>query len=482
MASHNTTTRGAMRTTNRSGHAAYRLDDRVKLVIMALTTMLGEPKYYGDNTDELVRLAETIAKADPWFVARLAGWCRTVANLRSVSHMLVCVVAHAFKAPNGTNETGPARAAARWVASTRGDDGTEMLATYLSLYGKPIPNSLRKGIRDSESRMSPFSVAKYQSSSKSVKMRDNLRITHPKPCSDELSEAFGACVDGSLAVPKGWETELSARGNTKEVWEELISENRLGYMALLRNLRSIVRSGADMTPVLARISDPEAVRRSRVMPFRFYTAYRELGGASTAVTRALDKALIASCDNVDRLPGRTAVLVDTSGSMGWQVSSRSVATCRDIAAVMAALCTYISDDAWACAFDTRSRQLMFTGLSPIADINMVPSSGGGTDMAEGFRCLIKSGFDADRIVVLSDNEVNRGRNKETMQHWLEEYRRQMGHDVWCHAVDLQGYGTAQFVGHHVNVMAGWSENVLRFISLVERGSSSLIGEIERFDL
>ena len=182
------------------------------------------------------------------------------------------------------------------------------------------------------------------------------------------------------------------------------------------------------------------------------------------------------------IKGRTAVLVDTSGSMGWQVSSRSVATCRDIAAVMAALCTYISDDAWACAFDTRSKQLMFTGLSPIADINMVPSSGGGTDMAEGFRCLIKSGFDADRIVVLSDNEVNRGHNKETMQHWLEEYRRQMSHDVWCHAVDLQGYGTAQFVGHHVNVMAGWSENVLRFISLVERGSSSLVGEIERFDL
>lgn len=486
MASLNKSTVGAMRTTNKSGHAAYKLQDRDKLVTMALTTMLGEPKYYGDNTDELIQLAESMCKAgDGLFVAKLAVWARTVGNMRSVSHALISVAAHECSGQPFV------RPAVRRIASVRGDDGTEIIASHLALYGKKVkwPHALQRGVMDAMRVKTPFAVAKYQSASKKVKLRDVLRMTHPVPNSDELSDTFRACLDGTLPVPKSWETELSARGNTADVWNELIAENRVPFFACLRNLRNIIGSSADVDPVLKKISDPDAVHKSRVLPFRFFSAYRELqkaGLATTKVARAIDRALMASCDNVEGLEGRTAVLIDVSGSMHWRVSAHSDAQCRDIASVIGAMVTHISDDAWVCWFNNNAGVVPMTGLSVLSDIDKVPEANGGTDMAAGFDCLSALGFDADRIIVLSDNEVNScywGKdNKKVIQSKLDEYRRRVGHDVWCHAIDLQGYGTSQFIGPKVNIMAGWSEQVLRFVSMTEKGTGSLIDEILSLEL
>ena len=478
----NTMVRDQNKTQNRSGHAAYKMEPRIHLVTMALTTMLGEPKYYGDNTDDLVQQATVMCKAGQGeFVAKLAVWARTKGNLRSVSHALAAIVAHEC---GGSTFVRPM---ARHIASMRGDDGTEMLATYVALYGKPINHALMRGVRDALEMAKPFSIAKYQSSNRAFKMRDTLRLTHPK-ADEDTAKAMGECIEGTLSVPKSWETELSARGNTKEVWDELIRENRIGYFALVRNLRNMISAGADIDPVLERIADRDAVAKSRLLPFRFYSAYQQLGytgTTSTKVTRALDMALVASCRNVERLPGRTAVLIDTSGSMGCKVSAKSVTSCRDIAAVLGAMATHISDDALVIRFDTTASVLNMTGLSILSDMGTVPAAGGGTDMAAGFECLMRSGFDADRVIVLSDNEVNGGwwrNNKKAIQSWMDKYRKQVGHDVWCHAIDLQGYGTQQFIGPKVNIIAGWSESVLRFVSMAEGGFGGIVAEIDGMSL
>ena len=46
-----------------------------------------------------------------------------------------------------------------------------------------------------------------------------------------------------LAVPETWETQVSARGNKAEVWEELLDHNKLPFMAMLRNLRNMLQAG-----------------------------------------------------------------------------------------------------------------------------------------------------------------------------------------------------------------------------------------------
>lgn len=488
MASMNKTTTGRMRTTNRSGHAAYRLDDRTRLLTMALTTMLGEKKFYGDTTSDLIQLAEKLCdEGDGEYVAKLAVWTRTKGNLRSVSHALMAVVSyHCSGEPY-------VRPAARAIASVRGDDGTEMLATYKAMYGAEVrwPHAIQRGIMDALEKAKPYSIAKYQSKNREFKLRDTLRITHPHTWNGDTSEAMGECVSGTLGMPKGWETELSERGNTKEVWDELIRENRLGIFAQLRNLRNMIQAGADIDPVLENLRNPWVIRNSKILPFRFYSAYQELqkaGLATTKVTKALDAAMSKACANVEGLTGRTAVLIDTSGSMGCSVSQRSVTSCRDIAAVLGAMVTQRADDAWVCGFDDYAKVIPMAGTSILSDVSMVPAAGGGTDMEAGISLLMRSGFDADRVVILSDNEVNSGgrwygrNNAKTIQSGIDEYRRKVGHDVWCHAIDLQGYGTTQVLGGHTQVLAGWSENVLAFLSYAEQGFGNMVGEIEKVEL
>lgn len=490
MASMNKTTTGRMRTTNRSGHAAYRLDDRTRLLTMALTTMLGEDKYYGDTTSDLIQLAESICyRGDGEYVAKLAVWARTKGNLRSVSHALIAVV---VRYCSGEPFVRPA---VRAVASVRGDDGTEIMATYLSMYGDEDkarhPNALRRGVRDALQKSKPFSIAKYQSKNREFKLRDSIRLNRPRSHGKDQSDAFDACVAGTLGMPKGWETELSERGNTKEVWDELNRENRLGIFAQLRNLRNMIQTGADIDPVLDSIRNPWVIRNSKILPFRFYSAYQELqkaGLATTKVTKALDVAMSKACANVEGLTGRTAVLIDTSGSMSWSVSQRSVTSCRDIAAVLGAMVTHVADDAWVCGFDNYANVIPMAGTSILSDVSMVPAAGGGTNMEAGIELLMRSGFDADRVVILSDNECNSGgrwygrNNAKTIQSGIDEYRRKVGHDVWCHAIDLQGYGTTQVLGGHTQVLAGWSENVLRFIAYAEQGFGNMVGEIEKVEL
>ena len=480
MATFNVSTKGRMKTTNKTGHAAYKYDDRTRLVTMALTTMLGEKKFYGDNTNDLIELAEKLCKSgDGAFVAKLAVWARTKGNLRSVSHALIAVVGH-----NCSGEKY-IRPAARAIASMRGDDGTEILATHKALYGNKVrwPHAIQRGVMDALEGASPYAVAKYQSKGRSMTMRDTLRITHPNALRDDTTDAMGKCVAGELPMPKSWETELSARGNNKEVWDELISEGKVPFMAALRNLRNMIKAGANIDPILDMLSDREDVARSRQLPFRFFSAYKELSNAGLCtkkVARALDIALSHACRNVGEIPGRTAVLIDTSGSMGWEVSNHSVVTCRDVAATLGAMVVRVSDDAKVIGFEGRAYPIPMSGLSVLSDINNVPNNGGWTNMEAGFDTLMRSGFDADRVIVLSDNQVNGGRTP--IQSLMDNYRRLVGHDVWCHAIDLQGYGTTQFIGSKTNYIAGWSDSVLAFIGHAERGIGSLVDEIDAMEL
>ncbi len=206
MATFNVKSKHSPKTHNIEGHAAYRYNDKVELLTRVATCMVGEPAFYGNTTDGTLQLATSVAERDPAFVAKLAVYARNTLMMRSVSHMLVCVVA-ASRAAQGT---GLVRACARGVVR-RGDDVTNVLAAWRALYpGRQFPNGMVKGLRDAMEQFSSYDVAKYRELGKAVSMRDALRIVHPKPKDPEVAAAFDACVAGTLARPVSWETELSA--------------------------------------------------------------------------------------------------------------------------------------------------------------------------------------------------------------------------------------------------------------------------------
>lgn len=472
-----------VKTVNKCGHAAYAMGEKEKLVSQTLTTFFGEPKFYGDNSSELVGDAGRLAASEPKFVANLARYARKEMHLRSVAHVLTCIVAHEVAAKPYIKEV---------VADVveRADDITEILSFYLGVFGKPIPNGLKKALGDALCRFDEYQVGKYSGGKKDVTFLDVLRLTHVRPKNEKQEKLFSDIVNGTLQKAERWETELSSRGNTREVWEELIAGGKLGYMAMLRNLRNILAARPDnLDVVLDTLADRDRVLKSKQLPMRFYAAAREVSEmpeCSSRVLDALEKAVSYSTENLPRLAGKTVIAVDVSGSMSFPVSARSKTRCCDIANLLAVIAGKMCEDFVVFTFDTELSVATFpSGSGIIATASHIENPGGGTDIKLPIRKMIDDDIAADRLIIFSDNEINYSINYcgkwKTCQTLIDEYRRKYP-GLWVHAVDLQGYGTQQFIGPRTDIICGWSDSVLSFISLAEQGLDSQVKAIEEYDV
>lgn len=281
-----------------------------------------------------------------------------------------------------------------------------------------------------------------------------------------------------------WEVEMSRDGNNKETWERLIASGKIGYMALLRNLRNILKSNPDnLDLVLDRLGDPVAVKKSRQFPFRFLSAYKEVQEiADSRVFDTLESAVEASIENVPKMDGTTVIAVDTSGSMGSPVSNKSKVFCYEIGMMLGVLASKICERSYFYTFDTRIRKEAVSSKSAILEKVSHSYCGGGTRMSLPFEKMIADGIKADRVIIISDNECNVSAvwSGKPVQVLADEYRQFSGNNIWVHAIDLQGYGTQQFHGAKTNIIAGWSEKVLDFIRLAEQGEGTLEKTIEQY--
>jgi hypothetical protein len=473
MAKFNTT--NTIKTENKSGHVAYKMRDKEKLVTQVLTSFFNEAKFYGDNSKEMEQTIKSVIKSDPRFVANLAVFARREFNMRSVAHILTAFLAHEVEGKPYTRKTVKA-------VSVRGDDVTEIMAAYLSMFGKPIPNALKKGISDALQGFDEYTLAKYKGEGKAVKMRDLLCLCRPTPKDAEQSAMWKRLLEGNLETPYTWETELSAKGNNAETWESLIESKKVGYMAILRNLRNILNANpSNVEKALSLIENPEAVKKSRQLPFRYLAAYKELANiGGSRVFDALENAVEASCENLPKLSGTTVIAVDTSGSMGSAISTKSNICCYEIAMLLGLIANKICENSVFYVFDTSIEKYAVSHRSGILDtVTHRARCGGGTGMHLPFQKMIDDKVNADRIIVLSDNEINYGWSRP-VQTIADEYRRISGNDIWVHAIDLQGYGTQQFHGAKTNIIAGWSEKVFEFIKLAEQGEGNLERAIEGY--
>lgn len=460
-------------TTNDEESAAYKLDDRLHLMLAVGACFVHEPKFYGDTTADIEAIAAEVAKTDPAFIAKLAVYARRELMMRSVAQMLVCILADA-KAAKGT---GLVRAAARGIIR-RGDDAPSLIAAWRSYHKThAVPNGIRRGIADALEQMTPYDIAKYQLKGHDVTMRDCLRIARPEATDPELKRAFEACVGHTLPVPESF-NNVRQTGGSREEWERLIAEQKLPYMALLRNLRAMLEAGVDEYLLVNRISDADAVRKSGVLPFRLYTAYRECKTqASSALWRTFNQALTGSIKNLPALSGRTAVLIDTSSSMQQALSARSTVSVAEIASVLGATVCAMADAAYPYAFATTANPLSYLD-SPLAFIEGIEHAfnGWSTDIEGAVMRLVDDDIDVDRIIVLTDSQGHS--QMRIAQRALDDLRRKLGHDVWMHVWDLAGYGTTQFAGKQVTHLAGFSDTALQFIAGAENGFATQLDAVE----
>ena len=474
MSKFNTT--NTIKTVNKCGAPAYSMDAKSKLVTQVLCSFFDEEQFYGKNTEDMTQTIKRVIAKEPQFVYNLAVFARRVFNMRSVSHVLTAYLAH---------ETSGKPYVRRTVegATLRGDDLTEIMAFYLSTFGKPIPNSLRRAIADKLVTFDEYTLAKYKGDNKSVKMRDLICLCRPRPQTSKQEDLFKRCLENRLETPLTWEAELSANGNNTETWEKLIDSGKVGYMALLRNLRNIIKANpSNIQKVYDIIQDPERVRKSKQLPFRFYSAYKAVADIAGSKTfDVLENVLESSVDNMPKLPGTTVIAVDVSGSMSSPVSEKSEVKCYEIAMLIGLLANRICDNSIFYTFNSGINKEMVSSKCSILEKVSATNCNGGTKMSLPFQKMINDKIKADRIIVLSDN-MNNGDlwGNSPTQHYANEYRRISGNDIWVHGVDLQGYGTQQFHGAKTNIIAGWSEKVLDFILLAEQGEDSLMQRISNY--
>ena len=461
---------------NNENHKAFKMDPKEKLISEVLTSFFNENKFYGDNSKTIVSDIRNMIKIDSEFVANLTIYVRKEMNMRSISHVHLGELAHDAQGKKYVREI------LRNIV-LRVDDMSEILSYYLTVYGKPIPNSLKKGISECFLKFDEFSLAKYNRNGQVI-LKDILNLVHPKPADELQSGMFKRILEDNLQVPFTWETMLSKEGNNKNTWEKLIQSGKLGYMAALRNLRNIIKAEPDnINDIYDMIRNKERVIKSRQLPFRYYSAFKILadeGIGTSKVYDVLEEAIKYSTENIQKLPGKTFMSTDVSGSMGSAVSRNSSISCAEIGALLMSIANSICDEAIISTFDS-SFKIVPSGSQNgiIASARSITPTWGWTDLSLPIKYLINNKIYVDRIILFSDNEINLGYD-DVCQKLIDKYRKKINPDVYVHAVDLLGYGTQQFKGPKVNIIAGWSEKILEFISKVENGLDNMKLEIERY--
>ena len=219
----------------------------------------------------------------------------------------------------------------------RPDEIGEFISIYWKDKKQPLSNQVKKGLAKAFDKFNEFQFSKWNKNSAAVKLRDALFLVHAKPKNPEQEALFKRIASDTLETADTWETNLSNGADKRLTFIRLMDENKLGALAFLRNLRNMVESGV---PNLTLEAYASRVDVSRVLPFRYVAAAR----AVPQMKSLLEKMMLRSLASHEKLSGRTVLVVDTSGSMGQPVSSKSEISALDAACALAVLAREICED------------------------------------------------------------------------------------------------------------------------------------------
>jgi 60 kDa SS-A/Ro ribonucleoprotein len=499
-------------TTNYEGAPVYKLGDDLALYSLAATSLLAD-KFYAKSADELKRLRALVQSCPPSFTARLAIYCREQMHLRTVPGVLAVEL---VKAHGKDNALLVRRMLKRIIQ--RPDEITEILSYYVktnpskSRKGHALSSlatSLKLGLADAFTQFDEYQLAKYKQEDKDITLRDAMFVTHPKPQDATQEAAFKALADKTLETPFTWETELSAKGNTKETWESLIASKKMGYMATLRNLRNIVNAGVSdeaIESVCAYLSSEGAVRKSKQLPFRFVTAYRELCGDKAKnfdrrLTTALEKAAEIAASSITGFTPEDRVLVacDVSGSMSNMLSDKSSLQLYEVGLILASYLNHVVSrcDVGCFSNDWNIVRLPTTNILETSKDLRRHFVNGGTEGWKVLDWLFKSTVRYTKVIFFTDCQW--WEMGSDLGIWGMNYRSVVGNNghfppkLWAayksinpearaYYIDIAGYGNAPMRVETGDVffVSGWSERIFDFIHAIENGSSvvKMINQVE----
>lgn len=467
------------KTTNAAGGEAYQESPKLEFVSLLLTSFV-QDQFYRKETDSIARVKSLLNSiADKQFAAKAAIYARNEFGMRSISHVVAGEIA------------GRVHGVA-WSKSffdkviRRPDDMTEILAYYYSNYGKTEPNALKKGFAKALTRFDAYQLAKYRKEGQAVSLVDIVNLVHPKP-----TEALTLLVQDKLRNVDTFEAKLSEAGNAEDAdeaknaaWRDLIVERKIGYFALLRNLRNIIEQAPDVLPVaLELLTDQKLIKKSLVLPFRYLTALSEIrqlnGPGVQNVLIAINQAVDIATANVPKFDGKTLVVLDESGSMVG--SSRGNHLDFNAPATIGALFAAILAKANGADLMTFSDSARYQTINPLDSTLTIASSINFRPGGTNFHSIFETANQAyDRVVILSDMQGWMG--YYTPQAEFAAYKKRLGANPKIFSFDLTGQGSLQFPENNIYAIAGFSDKIFDLIKLLDTDRGALVKKIEAVTL
>jgi len=493
-------------TVNHEGEKAWKLSPALELYTAVATAGLND-KFYESAGESLTRIRELIRQNDASFVARLAIYAREQMYLRSISMVLAVELAAIH-----SGDSLVATLVERVVK--RADEITELLACYSMANSRTgvkklnkISKQVQKGLAAAFNKFDEYQFAKYNRQTE-IKLKDALFLVHPRAKDQTQQVLFDKIVRDGLQAPYTWEVELSVLGQTnfgseeqrqravKEKWEELIYSGRLGYMALLRNLRNILEAKVSKEAIRAVygiLTDARAIAASRQLPFRFLSAYREIKGLTNGYTgrilEALEEAVLVSSRNIAGYDEDTKVVIaaDVSGSMQRPISANSKILNYDIGLMLAMLLQSRCANVTTEMFGDTWKIIAVSKRNILSNVQEFYRREGEVGYSTNgylvIKDLIQRGEIVDKVILFTDCQLwdssKAGGNIDDLWNRYKE----IAPGAKLYLFDLAGYGTVplKMAGRDVFLIAGWSDKIFQVLQAVENGSTA-IESIEKIEL
>lgn len=426
------------------GGTGFDRDAKSELYLLAATNFFNQETFYeagGKRDERYAALIRQVAVADPDWMKRFIWHLRDDLNMRTASIVGAVEAAEAMvaaKIPGARNIV--------FASISRADEPGETLAYAKNVIGR-VSKPVKRGIGDAARGLyTQRNTLKYDTDSKEFRFGDVLELCHVKPRDLEQTVLFKHLIDRrhnrteatpdvltmlianealrkqTVASPEvllnaarlsmagmNWEDVKSLAGSrlsNKDMWEALIPN--MGYMALLRNLRNFDQAGVSnlvASQVADKLKNPDEVARSRQLPMRFLSAYR--AAPSDRWKWPLDQAITLSLGNIPQFPGRTLILVDTSGSMNDTFSKDGTLKRWDAAVMFGLALASRCDDATVVSFSNASKVFpRVAGESLLKGVDRWKAGGffygGGTDTE---RAVSSNYSGHDRVIVLTDEQA-----------------------------------------------------------------------------
>ncbi len=451
------------------------------------------PNYRNYSPAKLIETAIDEALAfDPKATLKEAVRLRNEENIRTTPQVIMVRAANHEKV-RGTGLIGQYSA----QIMKRTDEAALQLGYQIQVFGKPIPNALKKSWKKFLESRSEYDLAKYRMESRRFKTVDVVNLV--KAHSDEID----LLMKGNLKLSQEdtWEALISKEGSTKANWEKAI--DLMGHMALLRNLRNFHQNG--VAPELYLDKLVKTAKGGKQLPFRYYSAYQQLKstGVSGNVLDAVEKCLEISLGELPKFKGKVMSLCDNSGSaQGTTTSSMGTVKVSDIANLTAVLTGRIADDGYIGIFgdklevkSVRKTDSVFDQVSKADKIGQ--GIGGGTENGIWlfFDKAIKQKEHWDHIFVYSDMQAGHGGlyglNTNNYKDYLwnnsrhidvaklvNTYREQVNKDVKVYLVQVAGYRDVLVPEYYdkTYILGGWGDGLLKFAHYLSKVNEPTLGQ------